>query len=153
VSRPTCRDEVVDKENLLAFYFLEEGRVEKIFLSYGRSLYFGATRLVRWKDFFLKRTKNWCISWSEILDEQFRVIGSSKNPIPETHGRIDYTVGYVGIFFLHGVEKLAKVDMVDTIMDKFESMNSAPHLLSIQFSNNDFIKCKSGDRALIVLAF
>lgn len=81
------------------------------------------------------------------------MIRSPKNPISETHGRIDYTVGCVGIFFLHGAEKLAKVDMVDTIVDKFESMNSTPHFFSIQFSNNDFLKCKSGNRALIVLAF
>lgn len=81
------------------------------------------------------------------------MIRSPKNPISETHRWIDYTVGYVGIFFFHGGEKLAKVDMVDTIMDKFESMNSAPHFLPIQFSNNDFLKCKSGNGALIVLAF
>jgi hypothetical protein len=137
MSCPSCRDEIVDKENLLAFYFLEEGRMERIFLSDRGPLCFGATRLVRWKYFFLKRAKNWCISWSEILDKEFRMIGSSKNPIPEAHRWIDYTVGGVEMFSLHGAEKLAKVDIIDMIVDKFESMNSAPHFFSIQFTDDD----------------
>ena len=81
------------------------------------------------------------------------MIRSPKNPISQTHRWIDYAVWCVEVFFLHRAEKLAKVDMVDMIMDKFESMNPAPHFFSIQFSNNDFLKCKSGNRALIVLAF
>ena len=81
------------------------------------------------------------------------MIGSSKNPIPQTHRWIDYTVWFVTIFSLHGGEKFPKVDTIDMIVDKFESMNSAPHFFSIQFTNDDFLKCKSGDRASIVLAF
>ena len=81
------------------------------------------------------------------------MIGSSKNPIPETHRWINYTVWFVTIFSLHGGEKFPKVDMIDMIMDKFESMNSAPHFFSIQFTDYNFLECKSRNRAFIVLAF
>lgn len=81
------------------------------------------------------------------------MVWATENPISQTNRRIYYDICLVGKFLFHMSKKLFEVDMVDTIVDKFESVNFSLHFSIIQCPYNDLVERKRGDSVFIVLCF
>ena len=126
-----CSDEVIYEENFFSRYSRGKVREKRILSSHARPLGSRATRLVTGEHFFLKWTEYLTLSRSVIGDENFRMIWSTKNPVSQAHWWIDNTVWLVDIFSLHRGKKLPKVDTVDMIVDKLETMYPSSHFGSI----------------------
>ena len=75
-----------------------------------------------------------------IIDQYFDVVWSAKYPISETNRRVNYDIGNIWVFRFHVRKKCFKVDNVDMVMDKFESMNFSLHFLIIKITDNDFVE-------------
>ena len=92
------------------------------------------------EEFFVKRGEYLSISWSEIIHQKFCVIRPAKYPVSETNGRVNNNIRNVWEFLFHTSKKLSEVDMVDMIVDKFESMNLLLHILIIICPYHYFFK-------------
>lgn len=136
----SCCDEIIDKKDLLSFQRCFTVWVQRIFFSNSCSLFFGTTRLMAREEFFVKRGEYLSISWSEIIHQKFCVIRPTKYPVSETNGRVNNNIRNVWEFLFHTSKKLSEVDMVDMIVDKFESMNPLLHILIIICPYHYFFK-------------
>lgn len=81
------------------------------------------------------------------------MIGTSNNSVKKSYRRIDDDINIERVFFLYGNENLLKVDTIDMIMDKLESMNPFSHIIIIIFSYNNLIKRKTRYSSSVVSGF
>ena len=68
------------------------------------------------------------------------MIWSAKYPISETDGRVYYDIRNIWVFHFHLGKERFKVDNIDMIVDKLESMDFSLHFLIIKIADNDFVE-------------
>lgn len=146
-------DEIIDEENFFASERLSQLSTQRIFLSNSTPLFSCSARLVAGKELFLKRANYFDASWSEIINKEFRMIWTSKYPVSETNGWIDNDIRGIGKFLFHTSKKLSKVDTVDMIVDKLESMNPFLHIVIIIGTYDYFFEGKSRNEPFIMFGF